>query len=235
MRTETFDIMLDRLFAAGFAFDDIEWSENIKPPTSPEDFASEAIFVICNSGMKNTVARMIFNRVMPLLDAGRSASEGFGHVGKAAAMDTIWQARERLYAGYMAATDKLAFCEALPWIGGITKYHLAKNFGADVAKPDVHLARLAELSGETAQGLCERLSTHCGLRVATVDVLIWRACANGIIDSRTGRLANTPTYLVAPLSASPQTSDNAGSLPEGKQPPQSGPGAVAPATFGEVP
>lgn len=188
MSPATFDAMLAGLHRTGVAQDDIDWSENIAPPTDAEDFASEAVFVICNSGMKNTVARMIFERVMPLLEAGRSAAEGFGHVGKAAAMDSIWRDRTALYAGYMAATDKLAFCEALPWIGGITKYHLAKNFGADVAKPDVHLARLADLSGETAQGLCERLARHSGYRVATVDVLIWRACANGIIDSRTGRL-----------------------------------------------
>lgn len=168
--------------------EDIKWSEGIKPPTDAEDFALEAIFVICNSGMKNTVARGIYERVAKELYAGGTAHNKFGHVGKASAIDAIWVDRLALFERYMAADDKLAFCASLPWIGGITKYHLAKNFGAQVAKPDVHLQRLADHEGTTAQALCERLSAATGWKVATVDVLLWRACANGIINSRTGEV-----------------------------------------------
>lgn len=168
------------------AVDDIEWSENCRAPESPDDFASEAIFVICNSGMKNTVARGIYDRVMPAIRAGRSAATTFGHVGKAAAMDDIWRRRVELLQAYTAANDKVAFCETLPWIGGITKYHLAKNFGAQVAKPDVHLKRLADREGVSSQALCERLSAATGYKVPTIDLILWRACANGVMDSRTG-------------------------------------------------
>lgn len=171
------------------AEDDIEWSENIKEPESAEDFALEAIFVICNSGMRNTVARGIFERVTAELYDGGTAHSKFGHVGKATAIDSIWANRHGLYARYMAAADKVEFCASLPWIGNITKYHLAKNFGAQVAKPDVHLQRLADRDGTTAQALCERLAAETGYKVATVDVLLWRACANGIINSRTGEIA----------------------------------------------
>lgn len=169
--------------------DDIEWSENIQPPADADDFASEAIFVICNSGMKNTVARGIFARVMAAINAGGSAHEGFGHAGKATAIDDIWSRRHELLRAYLAAHDKVEFCASLPWIGKITKYHLAKNFGAQVAKPDVHLKRLADREGVTAQTLCERLAASSGYRIATVDVLLWRACSNGIINSKTGALA----------------------------------------------
>lgn len=167
---------------------DIEWAENLGPPTHADDFALETLFVICNSGMKSTVARGIFERCRAALLAGKPVIEVFGHQGKAAAMERIWRDREALLAGYLAAADKLAFCESLPWVGPITRYHLAKNFGADVAKPDVHLQRLADLERCTAQALCERLAAAIGLRVATVDTLIWRACANGHLDSRTGML-----------------------------------------------
>ena len=169
-------------------FNDIEWSEVIAPPADADDFGGEAIFVICNSGMKNTVAREIFKRVMAALGAAQSASTAFRHPGKSAAIDTIWRDRAALYAAYMAADDKLAACEALPWIGGITKYHLAKNFGADVAKPDVHLQRLADQHGCTPQALCDRLAAETGYRAATIDTVLWRACAEGVIDSRTGAL-----------------------------------------------
>lgn len=163
---------------------DIAWSEGVMPPADADEFALEAIFVICNSGMKHTVAQGIFDRIMPRLRNGGSAHETFGHKGKSDAIDFIWRERERLLGEYRAAPDKLAFCENLPWIGGITKYHLAKNFGADVAKPDVHLQRLADAEGCTAQQLCERLSGETGYRIATVDVILWRACAIGLIDSR---------------------------------------------------
>jgi hypothetical protein len=175
--------LCEKVKAAGYG-GDIEWSEGLVPPTDPDEFAREAIFVICNSGMRFTVAEQIFGRVMCALADGESASRGFGHAGKASAIDHIWRHRARLLTEYLAAPDKLAFCESLPWIGGITKYHLAKNFGADVAKPDVHLQRLADAEGCTAQELCDRLAAATGYRAATVDVVLWRACAIGAINSR---------------------------------------------------
>lgn len=171
------------------AVDDIAWSEGLLPPTDPDDFALEAIFVICNSGMKNTVARRIFEKCRDELFRGGNVRSVFGHVGKADAINGIWAGRSELFKHYHAAEDKLAFCASLPWIGNITKYHLAKNFGADVAKPDVHLQRLADHEGTTAQALCERLAMATGYRAATIDVVLWRACANGVLNSRTGSLA----------------------------------------------
>ncbi|TIX28895.1 hypothetical protein [Mesorhizobium sp.] len=168
--------------------DDIAWSEACCAPTSADDFASEAIFVICNSGMKNTIAVKIFAKVIAAIRGGTSVFAVFGHPGKAKAIDDIWRRRDELLAQYLAAADKVAFCETLPWIGGITKYHLAKNFGADVAKPDVHLQRLADREGVTPQRLCERLAQDSGYKIATVDVLLWRACADGVINSRTGEI-----------------------------------------------
>ncbi len=185
---EDLDWIVSELSVAGFAQDDIRWSENIKPPSDPAEFAAEAIFVICNSGMKNTVARMIYDRIMPLVVAGETAGGGFGHKGKVGAIDAIWRDRVALLAAYTAAADKVEWCRSLPWIGDITKYHLAKNFGAQVAKPDVHLQRLADREGVTCQALCERLAVASGYKVATVDLLLWRACAEGVLDSRTGAL-----------------------------------------------
>lgn len=170
------------------ALDDIDWAEALVAPDHPDQFAFDAIFVICNSGMKNTVAQGIFDRCVSALLNGYPVITAFKHPGKVAAIETIWRDRERLLAEYLAADDKLAFCESLPWIGGITKYHLAKNYGADVAKPDVHLQRLADREGCTSQELCERLALESGFRVATVDTVLWRACANAVINSRTGEI-----------------------------------------------
>lgn len=169
--------------AAGYG-GDLEWSESIVPPTDPDEFAREAIFVICNSGMHHAIALGIFERVTAALAKGEPPGSVYGHRGKCAAISWIWQNRRQLLAEYLAAPDKLAFCESLPWIGGITKYHLAKNFGADVAKPDRHLQRLADAEGCTPQELCDRLAAETGYRAATIDVVLWRACALGIVRTR---------------------------------------------------
>jgi hypothetical protein len=173
----------------GQAEEDIAWAATCAPPADRDFFAREIIFVICNSGMKNTVARQIFDRVGAALVAGRPVIEVFRHPGKAAAIERIWRDREHLFREYFAAEDQLAFVAELPWIGGITKYHVAKNFGMQVAKPDVHLQRLADREGCSPQQLCERLAGATGLSVAAVDVVLWRACASGVINSRTGELA----------------------------------------------
>lgn len=186
MKIEAFNEAVDALRAAGFADSDIQWSENAGPPVDAEHFASEAIFVICNSGMQNDIARAIFQRVIKALAEGRPSFDAFKHPGKTKAIDQIWAKRQSYFERYMAASDKVRFCESLPFIGAITKFHLAKNFGADVAKPDVHLQRLAGVYGTTAQALCEDLARQSGFKARTVDLLLWRACANGIINSRDG-------------------------------------------------
>jgi hypothetical protein len=185
---DDFNRALSELRRLGYADDDIAWAEGCKQPAYPSEFAWEVIFVICNSGMKNTVACKIVDRVKQAIRAGRSASTVFGHKGKAAAIDKVWADREVLYRQYFEAVDPIAFLASLPWIGDITKYHLARNFGFDFAKPDVHLQRLANHYQTTPQALCEGLARLTGYRIGTVDTLLWRACAIGVINSRTGEI-----------------------------------------------
>ncbi|MGY3582095.1 hypothetical protein ACVIGB_000982 [Bradyrhizobium sp. USDA 4341] len=169
------------------ATEDIAWSESVGLPEDADIFAGEAIWVICCSGMKFDVARIIHERVNGALATGRPVFEVFKHAHKAKAIEAIFNERERLFREFLAAEDKIAYCETLPHIGSITKYHLAKNFGIDCAKPDVHLQRLADLEGTTAQDLCARLAAQTGYRTSTVDLIIWRACATGVFDSFTAR------------------------------------------------
>jgi hypothetical protein len=161
--------------------DDREWAESVRMPDTPEEFACEYTWVVLNSGMKNTVARRIMDRVWPTLLAGRSAGTVFGHAAKAAAIDQAWSKRAELHRQAKAADDLVAFCRSLPWIGPVTCWHLAKNLGADVAKPDRWLLRLADSEGTTPEALCRRIADATGDRIATVDVVLWRACALGLI------------------------------------------------------
>lgn len=169
--------------SAGFA-EEIAWAEQLVPPTNADEFAREAVYVIVNSGMKNTVALGIFERCIDRLQAGRSIRRVFKHPGKSRAIEAIWKQRHELFAAYGSAEDKVRFCATLPWVGPVTSYHLAKDLGADLAKPDVHLARLARRDRTTVERMCRRLARLSDYRVATVDTILWRACEQGILNSR---------------------------------------------------
>jgi len=166
----------------GYA-DAIEWSEALAPPAGADEFAEHAIYVICNSGMKNSVAEPIFNRCMEALRNGRSTKAVFGHPGKSPAIDVIWHLRGPLYGMYLGSDEQLTFLESLPWIGVVTSFHLAKNLGADFAKPDVHMERLARRDRTTTHKLCAKLAKRTGYRIGTIDTILWRACADGLLDS----------------------------------------------------
>lgn len=168
---------------AGFETE-IAWAEQLGPPANADDFAREAVYVIVNSGMKNTVALGIFDRCIESLQRGTSVRRVFKHPGKARAIAAIWKQRDELFASYRSAEDKIRFCATLPWIGPVTSYHLAKDLGADLAKPDVHLARLARRDRTTVERLCRRLARLSGYRVATIDTILWRACEQGILNSK---------------------------------------------------
>ena len=168
---------------AGFA-NEIKWSENIVAPADAEDFAQHAIYVIINSGFRTSVAVLVHERCMHALTKRRPLSKAFRHERKVSAIRTIWRDRSALYQAFLAADDKLDFCETLPFVGPVTRYHLAKNLGVDTAKQDLHLDRLARRDETTAAKLCGRLARKTGYRTATVDTILWRACVEGILDSR---------------------------------------------------
>lgn len=161
----------------------IEWSETIVPAANAEEFAERTIYVICNSGMANVVARTIYTRCLDALQAQQPVIEVFKHLGKAPAIDTIWSTRQALYDGYLITDDPIAYLGALPWIGEVTALHLAKNLGFDTAKPDVHMERLARGDKTTTEKLCARLAKQTGYRAATIDSILWRACADRILNS----------------------------------------------------
>jgi hypothetical protein len=162
------------LVEAGYA-DEVAWYEGLKPCPDALQWFGEYMWVVVSSGMKNQVAQIIADRIWKALESGKAVASAFRHKGKAAAIQRGWDKREELFQGYCSATDKLAYLKALPWIGEITMWHLAKNFGENVAKPDRHLVRIAGEYGMTTAELCEKLARETGDRVATVDVVIWRA------------------------------------------------------------
>lgn len=161
----------------------IEWCKAVKFPETPEKMAWELIYVICNSGMKHSVAAQIFERVRSAITQGRPVTDGLKHPGKAKAIDWIWNRRVMLrkQARYLKDEDLVEWCGKLPWIGGITGFHAAKNLGANVAKPDRWLVRMGLLGGETTDEICQRISKATGHRVALVDLVLWWGAAYSFI------------------------------------------------------
>ena len=110
-------------------------------------------------------AKTVFNNERKLAAIGsaarRVAEVGFSELRKAIHQDPIGQLRQ------------------FPYIGGATAWHLAKNLGMDVAKPDRHLARVASSLGFCDAGdLCAAIAREAGERVCVVDVIVWRYFAN---------------------------------------------------------
>lgn len=180
---ERFHCLENALRARGYG-PMIDWSQSIRPPTDADDFAARVLYVICNSGLRVTIAAPIADACATALRKGQSATEVFGHARKAAAIDLIWRDRHMLFERYRRAIAKLDFLVGLPWIGPVTKHHLAKNLGAIAAKPDVHLVRLANAEGTTPARMCRRLARLTGYKIPTIDSILWRACADGLLDSR---------------------------------------------------
>lgn len=180
MMSETYLTLKERIVVAGFAHE-VDWAEEVSHPVSSWGFWCEYGFVVVNSGMKNTIARVIWERIYKAVLDGHPVPSAFGHPGKAAAIQKIHDEREVWFQCYRDASDKLAFLELMPWIGPITKYHLAKNYGLDFCKPDRHLVRIAEGYNLTPVEMCQALANVTGDRIGTVDLVIWRAAAEGMI------------------------------------------------------
>jgi len=141
-----------------------------------ERFLSEYVYVVLNSGMKNAVAEKVFQHFMAKMDV-----TVINHLGKRRAVEQALANYRTWFRNLKELDNKLAYLELLPWIGPITKYHLARNLGLDYAKPDRHMIRLAQKHGFSSDvtRMCQELADLKGLRVGTVDVILWRYIACG--------------------------------------------------------
>jgi hypothetical protein len=190
----------DLLFSLGYK-EEWEWAQSVAPPESADEFAREAIWVICCSGFREQAARVTQEKVLAALAAGRSATQVFPKSGKGRAIDTLWARRNDYFTDFQRLLARGATPEEivdwivkakLPYVGGgILRYHFAKNLGVSCAKPDRHVARLCgvpedgspEDNFQAAMTLCRSLSAATGDKVGTVDLILWRACNLGILNS----------------------------------------------------
>lgn len=76
---------------------------------------------------------------------------------------------------YRIEQSPMEVLQEIPYIGPITTFHLAKNLGFAVAKPDRHLERLAiSLGYADTRAMCKEISELSGDPVPVVDLVLWR-------------------------------------------------------------
>lgn len=192
----------------------VTWaSQEIGAPQTPELMASQIVWIVLCAGRNAQAARTIEGKVWGAIHAGKPVVEAFGHRGKAAAIEQAWTDRNALFLSLQSVVERggiealIAWCGDRPYIGDATKYQLAKNFGAQICKPDIWLCRLAgipdvphrssKLTFPVCMNLCRYLGEEVGDNPAVVDSLLWLACNKGIL-----RVANDagPVKFVAQAS-----------------------------------
>jgi len=155
---------------------DIDWITNLKQSNITDDiFFSEYVWVVLCSGFSVKGAQAISDKLRENFDL-----KVIKHPLKRKAIEIGWN-NYKIWWKHIKnlKTDevKLEFLDTLPHIGGITKYHLGKNIGLNVAKPDVHLTRLADKYGfADVQFMCDTIGNHVGHERRLVDQILWRYC-----------------------------------------------------------
>lgn len=180
------------VLASGFGWE-ILWQRSRPSARLTEPaLLREAAWVILSAGMRETVIRSKFPVISESFLHWRSAAEiagsaqscfdaaimHFGNELKIRAICTVAatvanKGFDRIVEEVQA--DALTALRQFPFIGAVTSFHLAKNLGIPVAKPDRHLARLAQCCGcSDAQSLCRNIAQFTGDPIDVVDVVLWR-------------------------------------------------------------
>lgn len=176
----------------GFAHE-IEWQNQIQFSAIVESaFLREAAWVVLSSGMRETVIRSkfaAFSKAFCDWDCAEhictnatqckeKALEVFAHAKK---IDAIVEIAARVskdgFQAFKRGIDAhgVPFLQSLPYMGRATSFHLAKNIGLNVVKPDRHLMRISSLAGYSdPTDMCQAIANAIGDRLPVVDLVIWR-------------------------------------------------------------
>lgn len=175
---------------------EVEWQANRRfLEFNESDLLREAAWVVLCTGFRETVVRKVFDHIsLSFCDWESSASiVAAASTCRSVAMASF-RNRRKLDAIIMIAqlvndvgfdllksrilVDPIRELNMLPYIGPVTAWHLAKNLGVEVAKPDRHLVRLCEELGfADVHELCGTVATATGRAIGVVDFIFWRYLA----------------------------------------------------------
>ncbi len=188
-------------------FDEIKQNLSCPKKFSPDEFAEQVIYVILAGGFSQKTAKKIHQKIMNNLVNNTFNYNNlltiFNNKNKIKAVCEVWNNRCDFCDSYYSLCDldsKISYLQKLPHIGKITANHLARNLGEDVVKYDIWIQRLGALyAGEVAlqekidnkklapeiKKSCDDMFFHLvketGLPRGYIDVVLWKACQNGLI------------------------------------------------------
>lgn len=172
---------------------ELSWQESIDFESMDEgSFLKELAWVILSSGMKEQTIRSVFKKLTPIFQYWVSATSInekreecyiealriYNHRGKISAI--LHSAKIIHDSGFYrikqgVQSSPFEVLRQFPYIGPVTVYHLAKNIGLQVAKPDRHLVRIAHSDGyDDVQVFCQHISSIYGDSIPVVDIVFWR-------------------------------------------------------------
>jgi hypothetical protein len=169
---------------------------------SPEFFFREYCWVVCTSGFNAKIVSGFFpdllRAVYPLLNVIEHNKKDINTLDIAmqvsglinnkrkikAIIDCAYKIGESINESSwliyrdtkLDSPDKL---EELPFIGPITRYHLARNIGLlNFVKPDLHLVRMAaNWKFENPIELCKAIQKEFNLPLGIIDLVLWYAAS----------------------------------------------------------
>ena len=187
--------MKQEIINAGYA-NEIDWQDNIDiNKVTEQEFIREAAWVILSAGISERVISKIFERISEAflnwestdiickneIECKKNALKIFKNNRKISAILQLIQIIKcNSYKVFHSniISEGIAYIQTLPFMGPATSYHLAKNIGINIAKPDRHLSRIAQKTQIGCPNhLCETISRHVGDNVAVVDLVLWRYAA----------------------------------------------------------
>lgn len=190
------------------SFDEIRYMLNNNVVFGADDFAYECFYVVCVAGFKQDYAKAMCNKIIKLTKENKNftiedLSKIYGNKLKVKAIKNIWDNREfykNKFYELKNINDKVEFLGTIPYIGNITKYHLARNLGLNFVKYDIWIQRLGVALYGTEDFVskvnntklipeikyfCDimfkKLEEEIGEKVGFIDVVLWRSCQKGLI------------------------------------------------------
>ena len=190
------------------SFDEIHAILNNDIKFSPEEFAEECFYVVCVAGFKQDYAKAMCKKITDYIKINPNFSEEnllniYKNKLKVKAIKSIWDNRQyyrNTFYDLKTINEKIEFLGKIPYIGNITKYHLARNLGLNFVKYDIWIQRLGVALYGTSEFIdkvnntkllpqikyfCDLMFDHIhretGEKVGFIDVVLWRSCQKGLI------------------------------------------------------
>jgi len=187
------------------SFDEIKEILQNKTELSAEEFTYTVAYVILAGGFSQKTAKRIHQIIINKLPSFKDTNEllmVFNNKNKINAIVQVWENRQLYRDGYYklkTLDEKIAYLQTLPHIGKITANHLARNLGEDIVKYDIWIQRLGamyignkslivdngSLNSEVkiaCDNMFNCLVKETGLPRGYIDVVLWKACQNHLIE-----------------------------------------------------